>query len=96
MSTELPKYLTFNNKQFEVEKLGDGVKKLLVIYQKWEQETIDSRLVVAKNEAALRDLTREIQIAVSKELVQTESVNEAEFNAEEVFPEIAEPNQDTE
>jgi len=82
MATELPKYLTFNGVQFEVEKLSDGVKKLLNIYQKWEQETNESRLVVAKNEAALRDLTREIQIAVAKETAQVESV-EAEVNAEE-------------
>lgn len=82
MATELPKYLTFNGVQFEVEKLSDGVKKLLNIYQKWEQETNESRLVVAKNEAALRDLTREIQIAVAKETAPAESV-EAEVNAEE-------------
>lgn len=88
MSTELPKYLTFENKQFEVEKFSDGVKKLLVIYQQWEQETIKSRLEVAKNEAALRDLTREIQGAVAKEPSQepevTPDTEVVEVNAEEL------------
>jgi hypothetical protein len=85
MSTELPKYLTVDGKQFDVESFSDGVKKLLVIYQQWEQETVKSRLEVAKNEAALRDLTREIQAAVAKE-VTAPAVDDnemVEVNAEE-------------
>lgn len=89
MATELPKYLTFDGVQFEVEKFSDNIKKLLVIYQQWEQETVKSRLEVAKNEAALRDLTREIQTAVAKEpkqeVAEEVATDEAEVNAEEVF-----------
>lgn len=83
MATELPKFLTFDGVQFEVEKFSDGIKKLLVIYQQWEQETIKSRLEVAKNEAALRDLTREIQAAVAKEPQPADNEEIAEVNAEE-------------
>lgn len=83
MSTELPKYLTVDGKQFEVENFSAGVKKLLVIYQQWEQETIKSRLEVAKNEAALRDLTREIQTAIEKEVAAVADTEMVETNAEE-------------
>jgi hypothetical protein len=83
MATELPKYLTVDGQQFDVESFSAGVKKLLTIYQQWEQETIKSRLEVAKNEAALRDLTREIQSAITKEVAAAADTEMVEKNAEE-------------
>jgi hypothetical protein len=59
--------VTINNKAYPVSGLSDTVKSLIAVHHKW-QESRDSaleslevvRLEVAKNEAALRDLAREI------------------------------------
>lgn len=59
--------LTIDGVQYEVDKLSDKVKNLLSIYQKWEAEVLESKLTFAKNEAALRDLTREISEVVKAE-----------------------------
>ena len=69
-ANQIPGVLTIDGVQYEVEKFSDRIKNLLGIYQKWEQETIDAKLVFAKSEAALRDLTREISELVKAEAAE--------------------------
>lgn len=52
--------INIDNKPYEIDSLSDRVKQLLVIHQRWEKETQELRLNLAKAEAANRDLTREI------------------------------------
>lgn len=63
-------------KNYEVELMSEGVKRLITIHGKWSTDVEDTRLELAKGEAALRDLSREIVDAISKE-TQAEIVVEA-------------------
>lgn len=67
MSFDLPKTVTIEDVEYDVNTLSDKVKQLLMIYQKWSQDTADARMTLAKNEAALRDLTQELKITISAE-----------------------------
>jgi len=59
--------LNINGKQYEIEKLSDTVKSLIAVYTTWQEDLEasrkalnDAKLSIAKNEAALRDLSKEI------------------------------------
>jgi hypothetical protein len=73
-ATTLPKTVSIDGVEYEVEKLSDRVKRLIAIYGKWTDETAELRLSLAKNEAALRDLTREISETVKTEAAETTEV----------------------
>lgn len=73
MNFDLPKTVTIENVEYNVDELSDKAKQLLAIYQKWSQDTAEARMVLAKNEAALRDLTLEL-----KQVVLTEKVENVE------------------
>ena len=59
--------ITIGSQQFDLEKLSDNVKHLIGIHRKWVLELEEKRLEVAKVEAALRDLAKELIALVSKE-----------------------------
>lgn len=73
---EIPELLTVDGVEYKVEELSDTVKKLLGIYQIWAKELDELRLDVAKHEAALRDLSREISLTVQKSKQQVEDKSE--------------------
>jgi len=66
--------VNINNKEYVVEHLPDAVKQLLHVYNTWvgaHGESVQAlnaaKMEVAKNEAALRDLSREIVAALENE-----------------------------
>lgn len=61
------KQITIEGKQYEVETLSDRVKQLISIHQKWDAAAGEQKLELAKSEAAIRDITREIVNAVRSE-----------------------------
>lgn len=69
MSTEVqtPETVAINGKEYVVAELSDTAKALLQVFNKWQhdrdasiQALNDAKVELAKNEAALRDLSREI------------------------------------
>lgn len=61
------KTITINNKEYEIDSLSENVKSLLVVHSAWTQDREkaikdmnDAKLELAKIEAALRDLSKEI------------------------------------
>jgi hypothetical protein len=59
--------ININGKDYVIDNLSDTAKSLLTVYNTWQvdRETAikalnDAKIVVAKNEAALRDLSKEI------------------------------------
>lgn len=52
--------ITIGNKTYEIEKLSERVKRLVAVYQMWSQEVEKQQLELAKTQAAIRDLTREV------------------------------------
>ena len=59
--------VNINGKEYPVDKLSDTAKSLLAVYNQWQQDReaaikalSDAKIAVAKNEAALRDLSQEI------------------------------------
>lgn len=76
MTTEVqaPATVQINGREYEVATLSDTVKSLLSVYNTWladrdaaVQALADAKVLVAKNEAALRDLSREIVELVDSE-----------------------------
>jgi hypothetical protein len=65
--TEQIKTITIDNVEYEVEKLSPKTQALVRIYQKWVEEQQKQRLDLAKTEAALRDLSRELTEVVKNE-----------------------------
>jgi hypothetical protein len=88
MAEEL-KTLTIDGVEYPIADFSEKVQRLIGIHQAWEADAASKRLEVAKSEAALRDLTREILSIVKEEIeaknapaevvadntVSTESVN---------------------
>lgn len=76
MTTEVqaPATVQINGREYEVATLSDTVKSLLSVYNTWladrdaaVQALGEAKVQVAKNEAALRDLSREIVELVDAE-----------------------------
>lgn len=75
MTTEAQqKTVTINGQEYAVDTLSDTVKNLLVVFNQWQndrdvavQALSDAKLALAKHEAALRDLSREIVELVDQE-----------------------------
>lgn len=78
MEAELPKIINIDGVEYEVETLSPTVKRLLGIYKIWEKDANDARLSLAKTEAALRDLTREIQLSVKNDQAERENSKTSE------------------
>lgn len=65
METQEPiNKITIDGVEYEVDKLSQKTRSLLVVHQDWSAELRTQRLDVAKTEAALRDLSREVIAAV--------------------------------
>lgn len=69
MTTEnqTPETVAINGKEYVVTELSETTKALLQVFNKWQgdrdtsiQALNDAKVELAKNEAALRDLSREI------------------------------------
>jgi hypothetical protein len=70
--------ININGKDYIIDNLSDTAKSLLTVYNTWQADREaaikalnDAKIVVAKNEAALRDLSKEIV-----ELVEAPDVSE--------------------
>jgi len=60
--------ITIEDKEYTIDELTDEQRSLVGIYRSWSSELNELRLEVAKVEAALRDLTREITSSVTEEV----------------------------
>jgi hypothetical protein len=67
--------IKIGDKEYPLHLLSDSVKTLLTIHQSWQKDRDDSleiikinKLVLAKNEAALRDLEREIIMTIESSI----------------------------
>lgn len=69
----LPEVITIDGVEYKVSELSQQTLHLLEIYQIWEKDVRDLRLALAKNEAAVRDLTREIATTVKAEKTETKT-----------------------
>lgn len=65
--SEQAQTISINGKEYDPATLSDTVKSLLAVYNQWAQDReaavkalSDAKITVAKNEAALRDLSKEI------------------------------------
>lgn len=75
MTTETTQnVVTINGKEYEIANLSDTAKSLLQIFNQWQTERDESataltkaKVELAKNEAALRDLSREIVDLIENE-----------------------------
>lgn len=70
MAKEKTTPIAINGRQYVLEHLPKRVQALLQYHAMWEQDLSKQRLEVAKTEAALRDLQREIM----NEMVQVEAL----------------------
>lgn len=71
---QTPDAVTINGKEYQLSTMSDTAKSLLSVFNQWQNERDSSiealnraKIDLAKNEAALRDLSREIV-----ELMETE------------------------
>jgi hypothetical protein len=74
MTTEAPQAVTINGREYQLAELSDTVKNLLGVYNQWAADRDaavaalnEAKLTLAKNEAALRDLSREVVELVDSE-----------------------------
>jgi len=75
MTTETTQnVVTINGKEYEIDKLSDTAKSLLQIFNQWQADRDEAanaltkaKINLAKNEAALRDLSREIVELIENE-----------------------------
>lgn len=68
MTEQAAQTITVDGVQYDLTLFSDEVKKLIAIHQNWEQKVVDARLEVARSEAAVRDLTRELINKIKTEL----------------------------
>jgi hypothetical protein len=75
-----PAQININGKDYDLATLSDTAKSLLVIYNQWQQDReaalkalADAKILVAKNEAALRDLAAEIVSVVEPDYTKDDA-----------------------
>jgi len=59
--------ITIEDKEYKFDDLTEQQQSLVSVYRQWSGDLNDLRLEVAKTEAAIRDLTREITASTSEE-----------------------------
>jgi chromosome segregation ATPase len=71
MSETKTQSISINGKDYDLATMSDSVKSLISVYNTWQNDLAEAnkafteaKLEIAKTEAALRDLTREIIEAV--------------------------------
>jgi hypothetical protein len=74
MSEQTAQTITVDGVQYDLTIFSDEVKKLISIHQNWEHKVVEARLEVARSEAAVRDLTRELINKIKAELAMAEEV----------------------
>jgi hypothetical protein len=72
MSEQTAQTITVDGVQYDLTIFSDEVKKLISIHQNWEHKVVEARLEVARSEAAVRDLTRELINKIKAELAMAE------------------------
>jgi hypothetical protein len=66
--SEQAQTITIDGVQHELAKFSTEVQKLVGIHQNWEHKVVEARLEVARSEAAVRDLARELIAKIQAEL----------------------------
>ena len=69
-----PQTITIDGTEHELASFSIEVQRLVSIHQKWEQKLAEDRLEVARGEAAIRELKRELIAKIQEELAPTEEV----------------------
>lgn len=64
--------ITVDGKEYEPAALSESIKKLISIHNKWNADLDDLRMELAKTEAAIRDLSREIIEVIAAEAKSVE------------------------
>ena len=80
MTEQATQTINIGDKQYTVDELSVRVKRLIAVYQRWAQEAESQQIELAKTQAAIRDLTREIveaQAADEAAAAQAESTEQA-------------------
>lgn len=67
-----PQTITIDGTEHELASFSIEVQRLVSIHQKWEQKLAEDRLEVARGEAAIRELKRELIAKIQEELAPTE------------------------
>jgi hypothetical protein len=73
-STATPQTITIDGVEHELASFSIEVQRLISIHQKWEQKLAEDRLEVARGEAAIRELKRELIGKIKEELSPAEEV----------------------
>lgn len=73
--TDTIKTITIDNVEYEVEKLSVKAQALVKIYQNWANDQQNQKLDLAKTEAALRDLSRELTFVITGKTTSTNNSN---------------------
>lgn len=60
MTEKATQTINIGEKTYDVEQLSPRVKRLIAVYQAWAADAEKQQVELAKTQAALRDLTREI------------------------------------
>jgi hypothetical protein len=82
------KTLTIDGVEHQLADFSDRVQRLVGVHQRWEKEQAEEQLELAKTQAAIRDLTREILGIVQAELAA--KATPAEVAGEQVADQTAE------
>lgn len=71
MSEQTSQTININGKDYVLADLSDAIRSLINVYSTWQNDLVEAqkafteaKLEIAKTEAAMRDLTREIVVAV--------------------------------
>lgn len=86
MAEQQGQTITVDGVQYDLAQFSTEVHKLVGIHQNWEHKIVEARLEVARSEAAVRDLTRELIGKIQAELA---AAAEAAAAAPEVAAEAA-------
>lgn len=62
---QVPPTITFNGKDYTIDKLPQDVQGLISLYSKWEGELREARVESFKLEAALKGISIEIETRMS-------------------------------
>jgi len=73
--TEL-KTLTIDGVEHELAGFSERVQRLVGVHQRWEKEQVEQQLDLAKTQAAVRDLARELIGVIKEELAAKAAANE--------------------
>ena len=68
-----PQIITVDDVQYDLADFSEGVQRLVAIHKVWEAKVPEAKLEVARAEAAVRDLTRELIDLIKVELAEKET-----------------------